>query len=88
MLPTKEEIIDRLSDEWYAKFAVEIPNQYINVIHKYAKWYAEQVIKHCVEIAKTTTKSILFDDPKEGRDTYMDISIIYKQSITNVINEL
>jgi hypothetical protein len=56
---------------------------------EYAKWYAEQVIKYCAEVAEVDTVK---EDQLELNQSYMfsmvNPIVVSKQSILNVINEL
>lgn len=78
MLPTKE-IQDNKVREIYDNLNTDNLEEPILVIvaKKYAKWYAEQVIKHCAEVA--IVEDYTQDD---GR------MLVDKQSILNVISEL
>lgn len=51
---------------------------FLIVAKEYAKWYAEQVVKHCSEVAEVEENLGSFS-------TYFDVN---KQSILNVLNNL
>lgn len=79
MLPSKEEELNK----WDRICNTEGLSHYDRA-QEYAKWYAEQVIKHCAEVAK-----IQHREYNTGEYTYSEDDFeIDKQSILNVINEL
>ena len=85
MLPNKEEQLNK----WDRICNTEGLSHYDRA-QEYAKWYAEEVIKHCAEVAKVEQHnpdciftSRIIRDTDSGYDYYPD-----KQSILNVINEL
>ncbi len=55
------------------------------------KEYSTQLLKdyteRIIENAEIGTKKLLFDDPKEGDDAYMDYPIIDNQSIQNQLDK-
>jgi hypothetical protein len=50
---------------------------------EFAKLHCEAQLKAILENVKMGTKRVLWDDPKENEDAYMNVSIIDKDSIIN-----
>jgi hypothetical protein len=74
MLPGEQEIKARLITRYNAfKYTKE------DVLN-YAKWYAEQVVKHCAEVAEIS----YIGDP----DYDYDFATVSRKSILDVIKEL
>ena len=46
----------------------------------FAKYHVEQTLLKASEVP-LITKRILFDDPKEGEDTYFNVDLVDKESI-------
>lgn len=93
MLPTIEEQDNKLQsliendynfDEDTNKDLIHV-SQLTDSLKQYAKWYAEQVIKYCAEVADT--KTVYTRDYVTNAVTCEE-QIVDKQSILNVINEL
>ena len=86
MLPSKEEELNK----WDRICNTEGLSHYDRA-QEYAKWYAEQVIKHCAEVIETTciNKNNL-KQLEEGNcfDYKKHYIVVDKQSILNVINDL
>ena len=95
MIPTKDEQRSKLIEIRSSIFLDENPLANVmieSLMYKYAKWYAEQVIIHCAEVASLTTIDDneipeVFNYP-HFRSIDNDWTIVDKQSILNVINEL
>lgn len=47
-----------------------------------------QVLQLAAENVTTKEIKVLFDDPKEGDDAYMDFKVVNKESILNTINQI
>ena len=77
----------RTSEEIYKYYTGETLDDK-QLTKKAMKEYATEVLKEAVNKVKLKTKRILWDDPKEGDDAYMNIEVIDKDSILNIINEL
>jgi hypothetical protein len=73
MLPTQKECDEKYFEIVNETFVCKLITQI------YAKWYAEQVIKHCAEVAEIK----MVKHPYIG-----NLWEVNKQSILNVINEL
>lgn len=76
MLPTKEE------QDYRIRILIDNDDIFSENMKDHAKWYAEQVIKHCAEVAKIHQVT---NDEDLMRGYYNEVD---KQSILNVINEL
>jgi len=77
----------RTSEEIYKYYTGETLDDK-QLTKKAMKEYATEVLKEAVNKVKLKTKRILWDDPKEGDAAYMNIEVIDKDSILNIINEL
>ena len=85
MLPTKEDLDNKIDELFKEQIGCErIDNSEKYVIKLVVKWYAEQVIKHCAEVAKS--KLLFKESEVDWHKTYY--SEIDKESILNIINEL
>ena len=88
MLPTQKE----QELKYIEIFNSDLEETDLDVTFAFAKWYAEQVIKHCAEVAKISVHCRIdsmvsdYQSSKES-DDFNDFTID-KQSILNVINEL
>ncbi len=95
MLPSKEEQNKFYNELVRLRQLIPISENELTI--KYSKWYAEQIIKHCVEVAKVDRNFIDWED-NDIINSYDYISRdedgdsygyeVNKQSILNVINEL
>lgn len=81
MLPTLEEQNNKVKEIYDNLNTDNIKEPILVVVSKqYAKWYAEQVIKHCSEVA-----DVEFITSNGG---CCSTDKVDKQSILNIINEL
>ena len=62
-------------------------NQVTFIAKKYAKWYAEQVINHCAEVAECIDNGIT-DEYYNGDLKWCPRIEVDQLSILNIINEL
>jgi hypothetical protein len=80
MLPTKDEQAAKRLELFELIKNNELSRSTDELMENYAKWYAEQVIKHCAEVAEIS----YIGDP----DYDYDFATVSRKSILDVIKEL
>jgi len=73
-----KQIVEALGTLW-----TESDEDICKTFIEFAKIKVTEALKAASENATLTTTKVLWDDPKEGDDAYMDFQVVDKDSILN-----